>query len=615
MLRDKIFWLLLFLIVINIIYIQRFQLVLKEPVLTDAAGNQTPITLPYARPMPATEYVISGNIYSHGLLSLNLIHIVPDDEVIFIRVNGREIPLNEVKPEALRDYVRGFHYPLGRYLQPGNNEFKIGIRNNGGDFGLSFQNSPYNIAGWLLLFLCCAILYLIFSHFISNKVWILILLGGFVIRVLYFWVTPIGIRDYDGYDHVVYIDYVIQNHSLPPRHYSWESYQPPFYYLAAALVYKAADLLGVHGARNLNRVVQFFSIPLFMGFLLASLGIFQTILARLPRFKPAPKGPAAILEPQREDKYRAGLITVMLGLLTFWPSGILHSARVGNDGMFYILFAWGLYFLVKWWYAGKNRDLYLSTLLAALGFITKANGAVLFGVIGIMYLWKAIQERKLKQYLIKGFIILIMFSMGFLITFGAAVEEKLQGSKYQFMVPNVTDWDYSSQVVGNKPANYLRFDLGAFIKEPYVYPFEEKGARSLFWNYLLKTGLIGEFRIDTPFHQNMARGLSVLFLGILVFSMIGFIEILRKEFTRHLILFWNLILLLAAGILFRLWIPLSCSQEFRYIFPLLISSCFFYGYTLSVCRRKGWAVLEIAGYSLALIFMGGGIGFFVGLQF
>jgi hypothetical protein len=612
-LRNKIFWVLLFLIVINIVYVQRCQLKLGDSVLTDAAGNQTSITLPYTAQMAATEYTISGNVYSHGFLNLNLIHIVPDDEVLSIRVNQREIPLNGVKPESLRDYVKGFDFPLGRYLQPGNNEVEIRIRNNGGDSGLSFGNSPYNIADWLLWFLICALLYLILSHFIPNKVLILILLGGLLIRIAYFWVTPVGIRDYDGWDHVVYIKYIVEHGSIPPRHYSWEAYQPPFYYGAAALVYDVAKIAGVQGDRNLIRVVQFFSIPLFMGFLLASLGIFQTLFAHLSRFQQELTESEGNHSPSPNNKYQTWIIAVIFGLITFWPSGILHSTRIGNDGMFYLLYAWGLYYLLKWWYEGKTGYLYGSILLAALGFITKANGAVLFGVIGLVYLWRAIQERKVKRYLIKAFIILIMFGMGFWITFGAAVEEKLQGSKYQFMVPNVSDWDYSSQVVENKLVNYLGFDLGAFVKEPYVYPFEEKGARSLFWNYLFKTGVIGEFRVEAPFEQWVAMGLSVIFLGLMVFSVIGFIEILRKEFSQHLVLFWSMVLLLVAAILFRMWIPLSCSQEFRYIFPLLISSCFFYGYTLLICQKKGWRGLERVGYTLAVLMMGGGIAFFVGL--
>jgi hypothetical protein len=612
LLRNKIFWLLLFLIALNIIYIQQFQLKLKDPVLTDAAGNRASITLPYFVPMPETELEISGRVYYHGLLSPSQIHIIPDDELVSMQVNGHGIPLNEVKPEALRDYVNGFYFNLGRYLQKGDNSIIFRIRNSGGDAGLAFENSRYGIANWLLLLLILVNLYVILSHFISKRVFILILLAGLLIRVFYFWVTPIGVRDYDGYDHVVYVDYLVHHKALPPRHSSWEAYQPPFYYLTAALVYEVAKIVGVNGSRNLFRVVQFFSIPLFMGFLLAALAIFQTIFARLSLLHPE-KEQSGVPPEISEAKYQNWLMAVMLGLLTFWPSGILHSTRVGNDGMFYFLYAWGLYFLLKWLYGGRNRYLYASVFLASLSFITKANGAVLFGVIGIVYLWKIIKERKLKRSLIKTFILVIMFGMSFWITFGAAVEEKLQGSKYQFMVPNVNDWDYSSQVVENKPQNYLRFDPVAFVKEPYVYPFEEKGARSLFWNYLLKTGLIGEFRVDLPFHLKLMTGLSVLFLGMIVYGFIGFIWMMVKEFNQHQVLFWNLLLLLAAAIFFRAWIPLSCSQEFRYIFPLAISSSFFYGYTLFLYRRKGWRGPEWLGYGMAFLMMGGGIAFFVGL--
>jgi hypothetical protein len=197
----KTFWLLFFLIVINLVLLNQSALVLKDTTLTDTAGDRTKIVLPFKQEMAITEYVISGKIYYHGFLSANTVHIIPDDEVLSIRVNNHDVPLTDVNPAALGDYVQGFHFNLGCYLQKGNNDIEIRIRNNSGPSGLFFQNSLRDIKtlieNWLLLILISAILYLILSCFISNKVFIFILLGGFLIRMLYFWVTPYYIREYD----------------------------------------------------------------------------------------------------------------------------------------------------------------------------------------------------------------------------------------------------------------------------------------------------------------------------------------------------------------------------------------------------------------------------------
>ncbi|MCL6588892.1 MAG: hypothetical protein K6U80_02960 [Firmicutes bacterium] len=615
---NKIFWALLFLLILDMVYVNRFSLVLKDPVLLNDSGNRTAITLPFKQKMAATEYSIAGKIFYHGFFSAKMVQIIPQDEVLSIRVNNHDVSLNQVNPAALRDPIKGFHFNLGRHLQEGANILEIRIRNNGIYGGLIFQNSPYDFAHCLMLILALAILYLILSSFISNKVFIFILLGGFVMRWLYFLITPYYIREYDVDGHIHYIDYILKHGSIPARNEGWETFQPPLYYLTAAFIYKVANLLGVQSTFYLYRVVQFLSLLFSMGFLLASLLIFKETLTNLSRPKSKKKKSQALSGPPERSAQPAQsnndwIIALMLSLITFWPSGIIHSARIGNDPMFYFLYAWGLFFLVKWRYDQKDRNLYASFVLTTLCFITKANALVLYGVTGIIYLWNLIKKRNPQKYLFKTAILLIIFSMGFMITFGASVAEKLNGSKAHFLAPNMPD--LGPQEVGNRLINYLWFDLPSFINEPYVYSWEEKAGRQYFWNFNLKTALISEFHFDSAFHRTSTFLLTIIFLGMILFVITGLVMILRKEFKKHLILFLNLILLYVAAVLFRYSIPASCAQDFRYIFPALISFCFFYGYALLFYRRKGWVRVEAVGYTLAVLFIGLSIPFFTGLQF
>jgi hypothetical protein len=357
-----------------------------------------------------------------------------------------------------------------------------------------------------------------------------------------------------------------------------------------------------------------------MGFLLASFVIFKEILTHFAKLKskkkqahPIPETPPVQLTVQPAAPKYDWLVALMLSLITFWPSGIVHSVRIGNDPMFYSLYAWGLLFLIKWHYDQRDRSLYTGFILATLCFITKANAVALYGVFGIIYLWKIIKRRNIKPYLIKTAILFIIFVIGFLVTFGASVEDKMNGSTAHFMVPNMPD--LGPQEVGNKLINYIWMDLPSFINEPYVYSWEEKAGRQYFWNFNLKTALISEFHFDTTFHRTLAYWLTLLFLGMIVFTITGLIMILRKEFKKHLILFFNLLLLYIAAILFRYTIPTSCAQDFRYIFPSLTSFCFFFGYTLLFYRRKGWTRIAAVGYIMALLFISLSILFFIGLQF
>jgi hypothetical protein len=613
--RNKIFWVLVFLLVAGLVYLDYCTLGIKNPVLIDAEGHQTKIGLPYTKEMPETEYVISGKIFYNSLLCVNTVHIIPDDILLSIRVNHEEVSLKEVNPGSLSDYFEGFHFNLGRYLKDGTNDIEIRIKNNGGPSSLIFENSRRDIKtqilGWLLMIAMMGMLYYILSCFISNRAVVLIILGGFLIRILYFLVTPYGTRTHDVEGHIPYIEYILQHWSIPPRDSGWESYQPPLYYFAAALVYKAGELLGVQSTYILYRLVQFFSLLLSMGFLFFALSVIRNIAAHLPGFHPA----GATAESGKRQMKTDWFIALVLGLITFWPSNIMHSVRIGNDVMFYFLYALGLMFLVKWYYDNTDKNLFLSFIFTTLCFITKANALILYGIIGIIYIWKFFMDknRKIKPYVIRTAILLVIFAVGFWITFGAAVAEKIKGTSEHFMVPNIGN--VGGQEVGNHLKNYVWFDLPEFINAPYTDPWGDKGGRQYFWNYLFKTGLVGEFQFDTPFHRMLSIILSDLFLVMLVFTLGGMVLFLRKEWKKHLILLLNLILLIIAAILFRISIPASCSNDFRYILPVLISFCFFYGYTMSYCRRKGWKELEFAGYLLAILFVITSGLFIVGLQF
>lgn len=611
---NKIFWLLVLLLVVSLVYLNQFTLSLKDAILTDTKGHQTKISLPYSKEMDATEYVIVGKIFYNRLLCVNTVHIVPDDALLSMRVNHQDVPLNEVDPDALSDFNEGFYFNLGRYLQNGMNDIEVRIKNTGGPSGLTFSTQHdirVKIAEWLLMITVLGILYFVLSCFISNRAAVFVLLGGFLVRMLYFLVTPYDMRTHDVEGHIPYIEYILNHWSMPPRESGWESYQPPLYYFVTALVYKAGELLGVHSTYNLYRLVQFFSLLLSMGFLVFTLFIFKNIVNHLSNQSAAP-----FETPERKTQQNR-LVVLMLGLVTFWPSNIMHSVRIGNDGMFYFFYALGLLFLIKWYYDNTDKSLYLSFIFTTLCFITKANALILYELTGIIYCWKFMKDkdRNIQKYFIQTAILWVIFAVGFWITFGAAVTEKMKGNPENFMVPNAKGEELAGQEVGNQLKNYVWFDLREFITEPYMDPWSDRGGRQYYWNYLFKTGLVGEFQFDTPFHRFLTILLSGLFLGMLFYAIVGLILILRKEWKEHIILFLNLVLLIIASILFRYSIPASCSNDFRYILPLLISFCFFYGYTLFYYRRRGWKELEMAGYILAILFMASSSLFFIGLQF
>jgi hypothetical protein len=432
--------------------------------------------------------------------------------------------------------------------------------------------------------------------------------------VLYFLNTPFGMRTHDVGGHLQYIEYLVNNHSIPAIHYGWQTYQPPLYYLVAAFFYKLLNLAGITQTDQIWRSVQFLSLLMYMGFLGVTLQIVKNVISKLPNRlnpdDPDSKSPTVFLAP---GDPRLSIGYLIFTLITFWPSGIIHSARIGNDVLFYLFYALGLAYLIKWWDDNSNRSVYSSFLFITLAFITKADALVLYLVFGTVYLIKFFKDAGKQKYLVKTAILGGIFIVGFGITFGRMVALRLNnGSNDHFVVANASS--LQGVAVGNTPKNYLSFDLLSFVTEPYVNPFEDKGGRQYFWNYLFKTGLIGEFWYNNPIHCILTILLSVSFLLMLLYTIVSLI-VFHSYLKGQLVLALNAIFLLIAAIAFRISIPAACSNDFRYILPIVISFGSFFGFGTWCYRQQQWHWLEMVGYGLAIFFVATSTAFFVALAF
>ena len=619
MMRNKMVWVLVLLSAAALFYLSQYSLVLKDTVMIDEAGKEAPMVLPFTKAMPdGSEYVIRGKMDYHRYISPDLIHILPDDQVLAIRVNQQNVPLDDVDPVALGDYQKGFHYPISRYLRDGGNEVEFRIKNGFGASGLVLKHSIFDIKNiivcGILLVLALTIGYYFLASMISNKVFIFIILGGFVIRVAYFLVTPYYVRDHDLDGHIEYIQYVLQHWTRPPENFGWEGRQPPVYYFLAAIVYKVSNLLGISHIYYLLRIQQALSLLLSVAFLIAALFILKHIMTHLPCFK-----------QQNHETSKTGfffktlgltttkdrLIAFMLCMITFWPSNIMHSVRVGNDSLFYFLYAMSLLYLVKWYFDNRDESLYIGAIFTAFCMITKASGLILYGITGIVVLWKIIRERAFKKNLVRIGVLFIFFIAVMMIIFGNTIELKLKGSSEHFMVGDANI--LHGQYVGNNLINYVWFDVPVFISITYADPWADTGGRQYFWNYLLKTALVGEFGgFDSTLQRILIISMSVMLLFMIILVVAGLITILIKEFNEHIILFSNFVLLLISAIMIRVSLPASCINDFRYILPILIPFSFFYGYTIHTWRQKAVAV---TGYVLAFLFMAASGVFILSLLF
>ena len=94
----------------------------------------------------------------------------------------------------------------------------------------------------------------------------MLLLTALVIYLLYFTVTPHFTRSHDLMGHIPYVEHIVKHNSLPANSVCVQCYQPSLYYISAALIYKAALLLGITEYYHIYAILQFFSLVMFFAF-------------------------------------------------------------------------------------------------------------------------------------------------------------------------------------------------------------------------------------------------------------------------------------------------------------------------------------------------------------
>ena len=246
-------------------------LVMEDVTVEDGGGIVRNIQLPYFKKTTDNrEYIFKGTINYHKF-SQNWISIRPDDKLRSIKINGRDILLHLIPGARAANWKNNLHFNIARYLNYGNNKIEIMVFDKYGNFGLSVGSSRKDpLLVMLIIILAVSIiafLYIILKKFNFSKLTIFILLAGLIAHFLYFSVTPYGKRTYDVMGHIKYIEYVSENYALPDSNVGWQFYQPPLYYISAAVIYKSAQVLGVTNKYHLYTILQSYSLILYFMFL------------------------------------------------------------------------------------------------------------------------------------------------------------------------------------------------------------------------------------------------------------------------------------------------------------------------------------------------------------
>ncbi len=233
---------------------------------------------------------------------------------------------------------------------------------------------------------------------VTENTVLLILFGGFLIRVFYVVLTQshilqndLGNLAPDDYGHMGYVYYIYANGRIPdlnPMDY-YQYYQPPLHHAVCAALLKIFGFFGF----GLQEGQELLQIP---AVLYGTMALFFVNKIGL-RLRLPVAGRA-----------------VGLGFAAFLPFGIMSGGALNNDGLMQLLMVMALYFTMVWYENPGYKEIILMAVCIGCSMMAKLSGALAAPAMAILMLWKAWQDRAHVKVYVKQFLCfgLIAFPLG-----------------------------------------------------------------------------------------------------------------------------------------------------------------------------------------------------------
>ncbi len=522
-----------------------------------ASGREGPVAMPWTFEEAGTGHRLALDVHTSWLTPRRWT-FYPDDGLRAVRIDGRDVPLGRVRAAALGDFVVGFTLDLSEWLPDGDHRLELILDNGGGPGGVVIRP----LLGWRWMVIAAGFVpwvLLLSAWFRLRRAQIVILVAALAPLCGYLVATAWNVRAHDvpgDGRHVAYVTFLAEHLALPRPDAGWTFYHPPLYYVLGASTWRATQWLGRPALEGL----QLLSLSLWLVFLAASAGALRLTLHRSPRS-----------------------LAVATVALAFWPAGIMNAVSVGNDSTLYAAAAVATWFLHRWWRSGRRAHLMGMAAFVALALLAKSNALVLVvaaSALVALRLWRRARWRSARAWAAPRMAALVMLG-GLLASFATRIYYYLHGDIANWMIGNIQKLPAALRVPLT-PLTFVPLDLRAFVRSPWVDPFDDATGRANFWNYLLRSSLSGEFYFGETVQRVVCWTWGVLLLGLMAL-------ILRPRHSLR----WTAssawrdapwlvlaVLWLASLAALRVEAPYACSNDFRYILPILVPF-------LIACARAG----------------------------
>lgn len=509
-------------------------------------GEETPFTMPLS--ITTGENVeVHVSLTMHVPVGMTRLRFIPDDCLQSLTVNGQMVGGNEL---PFCDYSKGRMLDLSDVVKPGENSIQAIVKNAGGPAAFTIKpalGAGLRVAALVLLgFAGCAMALTILRRFCDASAWpsmAVVTAGSIAVRLAYMAQTDYSVRGYDTDGHIEYIRYILAHWSVPPATEGWQFYQPPLYYLLAALPAGIGNVVG-DGTTGLLFVQ-------ILSFVLSTLSVLVGCWIVLQLFPKKAQLPVA---------------TLSFALFAFFPGSVFLASRINNDVLFEFLGLLCIGTLIRWWFDRSESWWYLCIVTFAFALLTKSNALLLAPVIGLCLLVKP--GLRIVPRIRLGSIALVVL---LLLNAWYVALRAIEGQSG--IVANLGNLNSALRLQTTWP-NMTEFNPLRIVLQPYNNPWSDEAGRQFFWEYLFRSGFTGEF----SFGSVLAPFLSVVLLLALLLlgsAMIGGWQAIRTRGLELLPIWLLPIVLLLGHAAYRQFVaPYGSSQDFRYsvlvILPLAI---------------------------------------------
>lgn len=496
--------------------------------------------------------------YRHGQQTRFAFYPVGCVEQIIL--NDINIPLGNISNCNLQP---GFMVELEPFLHPGANLMQVKLSNVRNFRGarsydtstLGLQMGPklisLNKPGFsemfaiALLVISCLIIIRIIQHFTTEIISGLIISGGLLVYLRHFCITNFMQYTIDMPSHLQYIVFIANRGFWPKPYFGWEYYHPPFYYHLEAIVMWLANWLGSFDSISLMRL---FSLLCFMAFLCFSALTLHRLIAN-------------------KAAYYLALV-----LLALYPTGIIFATRLDSHLLYYAFAAACTYFLLCWIQDTKDKYLWFSLIAFGFAIGTRSNALVLIPVIGtaVLYQWCRHIFRFSKVFSVGMVFSLLCIALGIAGNFGrTAYYHITERNTMPYIVGNIASIQ-QTQAVKTTLEHMLLIDMQQLFNPPFLTWWHDYTGRQYFWNAMLKTSLFEHFSWRDV---QRAKMLLFLLLALIAYTIISTCTQTIQKRLEWRICVITLFIPIVMLMINRIMHPYAPSQDFRYIYPSLVSFC------------------------------------------